>query len=89
MTDWFAFDALHSKRVNRYNHALRERKKLLQSWTQDTSWLNAIENSLAEMGVAIAVTRQDLIRRLSPIIERVWVYFPALLFLWKVKLKIG
>ena len=32
----FAFDALHSKRVNQYNHALRERKKLLQSWTQDT-----------------------------------------------------
>ena len=73
----FAFDALHSKRVNRYNHALRERKKLLQSWTQDTSWLNAIENSLAEMGVAIAVTRQDLIRRLSPIIGKSMGLFPS------------
>ena len=73
----FAFDALHSKRVNRYNHALRERKKLLQSWTQDTSWLNAIENSLAEMGVAIAVTRQDLIKRLSPIIGKNMGLFPS------------
>ena len=73
----FAFDALHSKRVNRYNHALRERKKLLLSWTQDASWLNAIENSLAEMGVAIAVTRQDLIRRLSPIIGKNMGLFPS------------
>ena len=73
----FAFDALHSIRVNRYNRALRERKKLLQSWTQDTSWLNAIENSLAEMGVAIAVTRQDLIRRLSPIIGKNMGLFPS------------
>jgi len=73
----FAFDALHSKRVNRYNHALRERKKLLQSWTQDTSWLNAIENSLAELGVAIALTRQDLIRRLSPIIGKNMGLFPS------------
>ena len=63
--------------MNRYNHALRERKKLLQSWTQDTSWLNAIENSLAEMGVAIAVTRQDLIRRLSPIIGKSIGLFPS------------
>ena len=73
----FAFDALHSKRVNRYNHALRERKKLLLSWTQDASWLNAIENSLAEMGVAIVVTRQDLIRRLSPIIGKNMGLFPS------------
>lgn len=73
----FAFDALHSKRVNQYNHALRERKKLLQSWTQDTSWLDAIENSLAEMGVAITVTRQDLIRRLSPIIGKNMGLFPS------------
>ena len=73
----FAFDAQHSKRVNQYNHALRERKKLLQSWTQDTSWLNAIENSLAEMGVAITVTRQDLIRRLSPIIGKKMGLFPS------------
>ena len=73
----FAFDALHSKRVNRYNHALRERKKLLLSWTQDASWLNAIENSLAELGVAIVVTRQDLIRRLSPIIGKNMGLFPS------------
>ena len=73
----FAFDALHSKRVNRYNHALRERKKLLQSWTQESSWINAIENSLAEIGVAIAVTRQDLIRRLSPIIGKSMGLFPS------------
>jgi DNA replication and repair protein RecF len=73
----FAFDALHSKRVNRYNHALRERKKLLLSWTQDAAWLNAIENSLAEMGVAIVVTRQDLIRRLSPIIGKNMGLFPS------------
>ena len=73
----FAFDAQHSKRVNQYNHALRERKKLLQSWTQDTSWLDAIENSLAEMGVAITVTRQDLIRRLSPIIGKNMGLFPS------------
>ena len=73
----FAFDALHSKRVNRYNYALRERRKLLKSWSQDTSWLEALENSLAEMGVAIVVTRQDFIRRLSPIIGKSMGLFPG------------
>ena len=39
--------------------------------------LDAIENSLAEMGVVITVTRQDLIRRLSPIIGKNMGLFPS------------
>ena len=49
----------------------------LKSWSQETSWLEALENSLAEMGVAIVVTRQDLIRRLSPIIGKSMGLFPG------------
>jgi len=73
----FVFDALHSTRVNQYNHALRERRKLLYSFKRDSSWCLALEAQIAETGVAIVAARRDLIRRLSPIVEQRVDPFPS------------
>ena len=73
----FVFDALHSTRVNQYNHALRERRKLLQSFKRDSSWCLALEAQIAETGVAIVAARRDLIHRLSPIVEQRVGPFPG------------
>lgn len=66
----FAFDPAHVGRVNRYDATLRERLKLLENGVQDHAWLEALETTLAQTAVSIALSRIDLVRRLSHVIER-------------------
>ncbi len=62
----FAFDAAHSGRVMRYEKALRERSRLLQDeQRQDPVWLEGLEQTMAETGVAVAAARQEFVARLS------------------------
>jgi DNA replication and repair protein RecF len=62
----FAFDPAHAARVSAYEHAWRQRQRLIeeQGAAADRSWLGALEDRLAESGVAIAAARQELVRRL-------------------------
>ena len=60
-------DPEHARRLARYDHALHERSRLLRQsgpagW--DAAWLGAIEQQIAEGGVAIAAARRELIERL-------------------------
>jgi DNA replication and repair protein RecF len=63
----FAFDPAHAARVSAYEHAWRERQRLIEERgpAADPSWLAALEDRLAESGVAIAAARRDLVRRLQ------------------------
>lgn len=61
----FGFDTAHAGRVNAYNHAMRERMGLLRSNTGDSIWLDKLEQSMAERGVAIAAARRELAARLD------------------------
>tara|TARA_B100000989_G_scaffold22846_1_gene14923 strand:+ start:1618 stop:2784 length:1167 start_codon:yes stop_codon:yes gene_type:complete len=61
----FGFDTAHAGRVNAYNHAMRERMGLLRSNTGDDIWLDKLEQSMAERGVAIAAARRELAARLD------------------------
>ena len=61
----FGFDTGHAGRVNAYNHAMRERMGLLRSNTGDDIWLDKLEQSMAERGVAIAAARRELAARLD------------------------
>ena len=61
----FGFDTGHAGRVNAYNHAMRERMGLLRSSTGDDIWLDKLEQSMAERGVAIAAARRELAARLD------------------------
>ncbi len=74
----FTFDPGHSGRVLRYENALSQRSKLLKDGINDDSWLNSLEQQMAETGIAIAAARLDFAQRLqaasiAPNIEK---YFP-------------
>lgn len=63
----YGFDPSHASRVNAYDHAMRERARLLKSGRRDNDWLAALEDTMAERGVAIAAARLSLTDRLNEI----------------------
>lgn len=63
-------DPAHASRVGRYEHALRERSRLLRAGAvgearADPGWLAALEDVMAAEGVAVAAARRDAIERLD------------------------
>jgi len=60
----YGIDPAHAGRINAYDHALRERARLLRDGVRDPAWLNALEETLATKGIAVAAARIDLIERL-------------------------
>ncbi len=63
----FTFDPAHATRVAAYEHAWRERQRLIEGLgpAADPAWLTVLEERLAESGVAIAAARRELVGRLS------------------------
>jgi DNA replication and repair protein RecF len=61
----FAFDPAHAGRVNRFDHAVRERARLLKLGDADTLWLAALEETIAATGVAVAAARREMAERLD------------------------
>ncbi|MDE0813393.1 MAG: DNA replication/repair protein RecF [Alphaproteobacteria bacterium] len=63
----YGFDPSHASRVNAYDHAMRERLRLLKAGRRDSAWLSALENAMVEHGVAVAAARLSLCEHLSEI----------------------
>ena len=65
----YGFDAAHAGRVSAYEQGQRERARLLKTATRtggaDAAWLDALEESMAQHGIAIAAARRDLVSRLA------------------------
>ena len=61
----FGFDPAHAGRLSRYEHALRERGRLLRDGRGDDAWLSALEDEMATSGVAVAAARRDMVARLQ------------------------
>lgn len=61
----YAFDPLHTERLNRYDHYLRERSTLLRENRGDPAWLSSLEKNLAEEGIAITLARAEIVRQLN------------------------
>jgi DNA replication and repair protein RecF len=63
----YGFDRGHAGRVAAYEHAMRERGRLLRDGAvrADPAWLGALEARMAEHGVAIVAARQALVGRLN------------------------
>jgi len=72
----FSFDPAHGGRVHRYEKALRERLRLLREGPADAAWLNALEDEMAQTGVAIAAARKHLLRQLRTAIAETTGEFP-------------
>ncbi len=72
----FAFDPAHAVRVSAYEHALRERSRLLREGRFDPAWLAALENTMAEHGVAVVAARQEMVTWLARACGEVTGPFP-------------
>lgn len=73
----FGFDTAHAGRVNAYEHAMRERARLLKSGRRDDGWLSALEETMAGRGIAIAAARRDMAGRLARACAEASGPFPA------------
>jgi DNA replication and repair protein RecF len=58
-------DPAHASRVAAYDQALRERSRLLRDGPSDPTWLSALEEVMAEQGVAVAAGRREAVQRLD------------------------
>ena len=55
----FGVDPGHAGRLAAYERAMRSRARLLRNGAGDRAWLTALEQSMAERGVAIAAARRE------------------------------
>ncbi|MDX1921725.1 MAG: DNA replication/repair protein RecF [Alphaproteobacteria bacterium] len=60
----FALDPAHSTRINKYEEAMRSRARLLRDNVTEDAWLNALETSMAQDGIAIAAARNDWVQHI-------------------------
>ena len=58
-------DPSHASRVTAYEQALRQRSRLLRDGPADLAWLAALEEVMAEQGVALAAGRRETVQRLD------------------------
>jgi DNA replication and repair protein RecF len=58
-------DPAHAARVAAYEHAMRERSRLLRDGRADPVWLDALDETMAEQGIAVAAARRDAVERLD------------------------
>ena len=67
----YGLDPAHAGRVSAYEHALRERARLLRPGgagrNRDPAWLGALEETMAAKGVAVAAARRDAVARLEAV----------------------
>jgi len=73
----FGFDPAHAGRVSAYNHALRERARLLRHGRADPEWLAALEDTMARKGIAVAAARRETVSRLDNICSKETGPFPG------------
>ena len=62
------FDPAHAGRMGDYERAMQERNRLLKdrgARGADSTWLDALEQRMAERGTAVAAARADLVARLD------------------------
>lgn len=60
-----SFDPGHARRALRYEHAMRERARLLKFGPRDPAWLDGLEAEMAETGIGMAAARAETITRLN------------------------
>jgi DNA replication and repair protein RecF len=58
-------DPAHASRVAAYEQVMRERSQLLRDGPADLAWLAALEEVMAEQGVAVAAGRRETVQRLD------------------------
>ena len=62
-------DPAHGGRALNYERAMRSRNRLLSEGRADPTWLNGLEAQMVELGVAMAMARDEVVTLLSGLIE--------------------
>lgn len=63
-----AVDPAHAARSGALERALRSRNRIIEESPHDTTWLDAIEREVAELGIAVAAARAETVARLAALI---------------------
>ena len=69
-------DPLHARRIGAYERAMRERLRLLRENCRDAAWLAALEETMAETGIAVAAARRAFRDALAPVLASGIAPFP-------------
>jgi DNA replication and repair protein RecF len=64
-----SLDPGHGRRAADFEKAMRSRNRLLSEHRPDPAWLTALERQMAELGIAMAHARQELVSLLSGLVE--------------------
>ncbi|MGE4063799.1 MAG: DNA replication/repair protein RecF, partial [Rhodospirillaceae bacterium] len=72
-----AFDVAQAGRIAAYDHAHRQRARLLKDGAGDAAWFAALEDTMARHGIALAAARADLVARLNRALAGSIGPFPA------------
>ena len=67
----------HAAHLAAYERAMRERNRLLRDTGPDPAWLDALEATMAQQGVAVAAARTDFVARLAAACAERVSAFPA------------
>jgi len=62
-------DPAHGGRALNYERAMRSRNRLLSEGRADPTWLDGLEAQMAELGVAMAMARNEVVSLLSDLID--------------------
>jgi DNA replication and repair protein RecF len=65
-----SLDPEHGRRATDFERAMRSRNKLLSEPGADPVWLTGLERQLAELGVAMALARNEMLGLLAALIDR-------------------
>lgn len=65
-----AIDPTHGARVSALERALRSRNRILEEYSPDPVWLDAVEREVAETGVAVAAARRETVGQLAGLIAQ-------------------
>ena len=63
------FDPGHGHRLAAYQRCMRKRAQILRAYRVDSSWLNAIEETMSEYAVAVAAARCGTLARLNVLLK--------------------
>ena len=72
----FSFDGGHASRVSAYEHAMRERNRILSMPNADGRWLDSLEKTMAENAASIASSRINAAEHIGHQIQASPLTFP-------------
>jgi DNA replication and repair protein RecF len=64
-----SLDPAHGRRASDFERAMRSRNRLLSEGRMDPAWLSGIEAQMAELGIAMALARREMLGFLAHLIE--------------------